>query len=166
MSDNYSTELVEVSTDDAIASAIAGLQSGHDADIVTSFVGNDEDTADAVLDAIANSIPVADNLNREIAVANYIVQRVELTNEETGEVASQPRITLVDTDGNAYNVTSPVVLRDLRTILAMRGAPSSWKKPLVVKFERLGQGTRKFITMKVVSTRKPTFSEDPKPNTK
>lgn len=151
---NFSAELDTIS-DNGIAAAIAGLQSGRDADMYHTFTGNDQDTMLQVFAAMSDSQPVADNLNKPITLANVIVQRVELANEQTGEIGSQPRITFVDTENKAYNVTSPVVLRDVRTLFALVGQPATWKAPITVQFQRLGTGTRKFITMKpVVSFKK------------
>lgn len=149
-----STE-IEVASDNGIAAAIAGLQSGNDADIWTTFTGEDFETRLSIFDAVSNSTPVAEKINTPITLANIIVQRVELTNEQTGEVQSQPRITFVDKDGNAYNVTSPVVLRDVRTLFALAGKPHEWPDSgVTVKFVRGGTGTRQFFTMKPVLGKK------------
>lgn len=149
MSDPTATDVVayeDVTTDDAIKDALSQLASGNfGVDVWSTFTaGQGED----VLYAMQDSEPAKQNLNTELDVTGLLIVRVELLNEQTGEIQSQPRCIIVTAD-KAYHVTSAVVMRDIRNTIALRGAPSE-QRPFKMKFEGGGSGTRQFVTLKSV----------------
>lgn len=143
---------LEAASDDAIRNAIASLSRGElDTDLYSTFEGSDDETGEAIHFALSESIPAKENTGKEIDVVGIIIMRVELADEASGELKSQPRIVFVDKDDTAYHVTSPVVFRDVKTLFKLRGKPSP-ERPVRVKFEMGGTGNRRFVTLKPVRT--------------
>lgn len=135
-------------TGDAISDALVALSSGNvSADVFSTLDPTNPESADVTWVALSDSEPVKQNLNKTIEVTAIVILRVELTNEQTGEIEAQPRCVFIATDGKAYHVTSPVVFRDVRTMIALKGKPSE-ANPVAVRFEEGGSGTRKFVTLK------------------
>lgn len=135
-------------TGDAISDALMALSSGNvSADVFSTLDPSDPESADLTWVALSDSEPVKQNLNKAIEVSAIVILRVELLNEQTGEVESQPRCVFIDTAGKAYHVTSAVVFRDIRTLIALKGKPTP-ATPVSVRFEEGGSGSRKFVTLK------------------
>ena len=133
---------------DAISDALVALSSGNvSADVFSTLDPTDPESADLTWVALSDSEPVKQNLNKPIDVTGIVILRVELLNEQTGELESQPRCVFISADGKAYHVTSPVVFRDIRTLIALKGKPSA-DRPVAVRFEQGGSGTRQFVTLK------------------
>lgn len=135
-------------TGDAISDALVALSSGNvSADVFSTLDAADPASADITWRALSDSEPVKQNIGKNIDVEGIVILRVELLNEQTGEVESQPRCVFVDTKGKAYHVTSAVVFRDIRTLIALKGKPTK-SNPVTVRFETGGSGTRQFVTLK------------------
>lgn len=100
MTDFDNVELANTST--GIRADIENLSSGKST-VFSTFSGADHATKVAVLNAMTNSEPVADHIGETIQLENVIVQAVDMTDEKTGEVQAQPRIILVDNQGQAYH---------------------------------------------------------------
>lgn len=147
MSDVTTGEIVVAGND--VASAIAQLNSGQSA-IATSIEGDDFAARKAVLSAVSSSVPLADNLSKPIQMKHYVVQEVWLLNEQTQEIAPQPRVVIIDADGVAYHATSAVVFRDVQNIVGILGKPSSWPEPVAVTCVKEGKAPRAFYTLKLV----------------
>ena len=134
-----------------IDKTIASMNSGTSR-VFSTIAGTSDEDALRLLVAIENAEPVADNLNKPIKVVDFIIQPVELVNEDSGVVEEQPRITLVDEDGASYNATSKPLLRSFELLLKVYGedTPTGRKlrKPVDVYFIREGQGTRKYFVLK------------------
>lgn len=91
----------------------------NNAAFYSSLKGDDPVTKLAVLAAMSNAVPLADNLNKPLNVVNVLVQEVSLTNENTGQTELAPRITLIDADGTAYSATSIGVFSSIKQLLAV-----------------------------------------------
>jgi len=154
MSENTSAIAV-ISDDSAATSAavlsneIANLAKGQ-VNVWSTITGTDHNSRLAVVEAIGNATPLAENLNKTIQLKDAVVQQIEMADEKTGELKAQPRITLIDADGKSYHVISNVVFKDLKTFFGVMGMPSVWPAPLPVAAERGGTGSSKFISLKVV----------------
>ena len=153
-----STEIIEYDdaadlavSEDRIRQAIAHMNAGGVSEDIFSTYGDGE--ADEVWFALAESVPVAKNLDTVLDIVGFVVLRVELKNERTGQLEPNARISFVAADGTAYNVTSEVVRRDVELATALKGFPSE-DAPWHVQFVQGGSGNRKFITMKPVRAAK------------
>jgi len=133
------TEVTATSTDVAVLDTIeAGssvsreiqnLATGQAA-FYSTISGNDFNTKIKIVDAMTNSLPVKENLNRTINLVNVIVQSVPMVDTRTGEVQDQPRIVLLDADGTAYHAISGGLWRSIQNILGIFPHPSEWPAPL------------------------------------
>lgn len=124
--DTATVEGEGVRADRDVAGAIAGLNDAS-ASYYTSIKGTDLSARKAIAKAMTNSKPVADSLGKTINLRDIIVQYVEVVqNQETGEVAAAPRVTLIDESGEAFHATSDGLLTSVRNLFATLGEPDSW----------------------------------------
>ena len=91
---------------------------------------------------------VADFINKTILVKDVYAETIELLNEETGELASAPRIVLIDSWGEAYESVSVGMFSSLKKLTAIFGEPT-WEEPIpvVIKQEKVKNGS--MLTMSV-----------------
>lgn len=134
---------------DSVNASIDSLSSGK-ANVYSSFTGDDFATKVAVLNAVTNSTPIADNLGKTIKLANVVVQSVEMENEQTGELANQPRVILIDDKGAAFHAISGGILKSVENLFGILGHPSTWPGPVSVQIveEKSRRGFR-FYTIKL-----------------
>jgi len=133
-----------------VASAIAGLNDSSAA-FYTSIKGSDFAARKLIAAAQTKSVPLADNLNKEIALRNFIVQSVQLEDEKSGEVNDAPRVTLIDEDGTAYHATSVGLLSALRNIMSTLGEADTWPEAVPVRVvEQRGRNGYRFMTIELV----------------
>lgn len=131
----------------ALAESFADLASGK-VRVISSIQGTDRESRRKVLDGITNSVPLSESLGKTINLIDVTVQIVELENESTGEVADQPRITLIDADGTSYHATSPSLLNRLEVFFGILGEPSEWGgEPEPVKVVKKKSGKYEFFDM-------------------
>lgn len=158
MSETVNTVSGEIATIDeapvavaTLADKIADLRSGGTGGILSTIEGEGFEAKLAALEAINNSKPIAENLNKVIKVANIIVQPIVMQDEKTGEERAQPRVILIEADGTAYHAISGVLFRDVNDWFALLGQPSEWPEgfTLPVKVVRQGSGTSQFFTAKL-----------------
>ena len=143
----------EASTEIAIAgsnvrSEIANLSNGQ-LSVFSTIIGEGFAPKAALMEALSNSVPVSENLNKRIDLVNLVVESIDLANESTGVIETQPRVIFIDATGTAYHAISGPVFRDTQRLLAIMGHPSTWPAPLPVKISKNGQGTRQYFTLKL-----------------
>lgn len=126
------TELVETTGTASLADDIERLKSGSVA-VMSTFTGDDRDSRVQVLKAMTDSTPLDEHLGKEIELANFVVQQVDMPNEETGELVQVPRIILVTTDGKALHAISQGVFSALKNITGVLGMPADGYWPVKVK---------------------------------
>lgn len=144
------TDLAILDTTDATAlsTEIANLATGRAA-FYSSLQGNDFATKVATVEAMTNSIPIKENINKTISVANVIVQSVPMLDQATGELRDQPRIILLDADGTAYHAISGGLWRSVQNIINIVGEPSTWPAPLPVHIVSVKGRQGDFYTAKI-----------------
>lgn len=153
MTDVTSTDVATIEDENRPASgfdigdAIAKLASGQ-ATVYSTFQGDDFDTKIALLEAVTNSEPIAENLNKRIDIVNLVIQPVEMADEQTGEMREVPRVILIDENGVAYHAISMGIYRAVETVLGIVGQPHTWPHPLPVKLVREGKAPRAYFTIK------------------
>jgi hypothetical protein len=105
----------------------------------------------AIASAMTTSLPLDENLGKTIDLTNFIVQPVDLVNQETGETNTAPRIVLIDKDNVAYHATSIGILSSLRNMISVLGEPASWPAPVSVQIvKQKGRNGYSFFTVKFV----------------
>lgn len=118
--------------------------------IYSSITGDSTDERLAVYTAISNAEKLADHVNEVINVENVILQQVEMTDKETGEVRDAVRTILIDTDGNAYAATSSGIETSIKSILSIVGEPQTWEHPIAFKpVRKQGNNGYPFLTLTV-----------------
>jgi hypothetical protein len=88
-----------------------------------------------------------------VRVVDIVLQEVDIANENTGELESGIRTTLVAEDGEAYYATSKGIAQSLKQVLhpSMFGTPDTWEEPLEVRAVReKGRNGFFFLTLKYV----------------
>ena len=141
-----STEIATVSNN--LGAEIANLSKGNLA-VFSTMSGNSFEDKAKLMDALSNSIPVSENLKKTIPLVNVVVESVEMVDEQSGELKSQPRIILIDSEGDAYHAISGPAFRDVKRLLAVMGHPNTWPEPLPVHVVQEGTGTRKYFVVKL-----------------
>jgi hypothetical protein len=163
MANNTAIETVEAaiieaeSTDDTatasgVTDVVAIIQSLNNPESGFYSSIKSEDFADrlAVASALTTSQPIDENLGTTIHLTNFIVQPIELADDE-GTVNTAPRVVLIDADGTAYHATSVGLLSSLRNIISVLGEPESWPKPIDIQVtKQQGRNGYKFFTIKFV----------------
>lgn len=91
-----------------------------------------------------------DCINLELEITDVFAHRVELTNEQTGEIQIAPRIVLITKQGETVECVSEGVHRDLAMLMWLYGKPP-WQTPLLVtpKLIQL-DGGRNLLKLKLV----------------
>jgi hypothetical protein len=147
---NTDIELAPRTSVTDVANAIEGLNSG--AAFFSTVKGTDMATRRLVTKALTSSLPIKEHINKPIKLAHIVVQPVELADEKTGEVTVQPRVVLLDHEGNAFHGTSLGLLSSVRNILAGMGDPSEWDGPLDIKVveQKSSNNAGHFFTVKLV----------------
>lgn len=137
---------VDVYGGSATENAIDKLASGKST-VFSTLKGDDAATKLAVWTATTDSVPLAENLNKPIQLANVVMQVIDMADEETGEIQTVPRTILIDAEGKAYHAISQGVFKAVENIFGILGQPDTWDKPLAVKAVRGGSGTRQYMTL-------------------
>lgn len=133
-----------------VAAAIQGLNN-PDAAFYSSLKTDSFTDRVKVAQALTTSKPIADNIGTEFGLADFIVQSVQIADENSGEINEAPRVTLIDSEGNAFHGTSVGLLSAVRNLIAYVGEPSTWPEPVKVKIvEERGRRGYRFMTIKLV----------------
>ena len=155
--DDIEEAAVEVA---AVRSEIANISSGVSSlglnDVIYS--GPMESFSDklALLADMNTSIKFSEFISKHpgeiINLTNYAVQRVDLTDDETGEVTAAPRVFLMGKTDNGDSIVlstiSRGVLNSIGQIGALLGVPSSWPEPLPVRPTQIeGRGGNRIFTL-------------------
>lgn len=90
--------------------------------------------------------PLSELIGKEIAVRHIVAHRVELVDEDTGEISTGDRIVLVDSAGQAYGSVSDGIRRSLSLIMQVYGKPP-WTPPLRLSVDQLNtrKGRRTYV---------------------
>lgn len=137
-----------VDTGSAVAQEIRNLATGNVA-FYSTLVGDDFATKVATVEAMTNSIPIKENLNKTVNVANIIVQSVSMVDTNSGDMQDQARIILLDADGTAYHAISGGLWRSVQNILGIVGHPSTWPAPLPIHIVSVKGRQGDFYTAKI-----------------
>ena len=94
-----------------------------------------------------------EHLNEEITIKDVIMQNVQVTDNQTGEVTPAVRTILVTPEGKAYAATSTGIVNSLHQIFTLFGEPQTWREPLTVRVMQKHSRTNsmyKFLTLSIV----------------
>lgn len=80
--------------------------------------------------------PLSEMIGKTILVEHLLAHRVEMTDEETGEITLGDRIVLVTPKGDAYQAVSAGVRRSVQLIAHYKGLPP-WTPPLKLEVAQI-----------------------------
>ena len=130
---------------------IAQLNSGISTMFHTFNTDNFEDKM-RLVNAIADSEPIADHINEWLCVKDFVVQNVDIneTNEDTGEevVSTAIQVVLITDSGKAYRVMSSGVFRDLKAVLNILGYPKDWERGVEMKVIQGQSGKNRYYSLR------------------
>jgi len=116
----------------------------------SSITGTDFAARKKVAAALTTSVPLDENLGREIALRDFVVLPVDLANDQ-GEVNTAPRVILISEDGTAYHATSTGLLSAIRNLIATLGEPATWPEAVPIKVvQQKGSNGYRFFTINLV----------------
>lgn len=103
-----------------------------------------------VASALTSSKPLDEHLGETINLRNFIVMPVDLADEKSGEITTQPRVIIIDDAGESYHATSVGLLSALNNIVAgLNRQPADWPEAIPVKVVRQkGRNGYSFFTLK------------------
>jgi hypothetical protein len=117
---------------DTLARDIEALKHGA-VNVFASMPSESFEEKVSMLDYLTNSKPIdPDALGKPLELVHYIVQPVEMTDEQTGELRNVPRVILIDANGESFHAISGGIFSALKNISGIAGMPATWEKPVTV----------------------------------
>lgn len=115
-------------------------------DFFTSCVPQTEEERVMLYKAMtAPDMKLSDLINTEIVLRDYTLEKVVLTDED-GTEREAIRIGLICLDGTTITTISNGVLRALKALCAIYGAPT-WKEGIKVKVQQLERNGRRIFNL-------------------
>lgn len=87
----------------------------------------------SLYNAISKPNKIQDVINMQIKLAHIYIDAITITDQNTGEKITAPRIVLIDDKANGYQSVSAGMYDSVKRLIQMFGEPDSWQKPLTVK---------------------------------
>ena len=124
----------------------------------TSITATDAKSRAILYNAVNDAESLFDHVNKctekgekcILSLSDIVVQTSEMTDSETGEVVTSPRVTLV-TDKGPLTTLSTGILSSLRTLVAIMGEPSEWEKPVRVEVrQRRSRSGNLFMSLRAL----------------
>lgn len=123
---------------------------GGTGQIVSSYDTSTREGKIKTLQANQDNVQLSDYVGKTIKLANVIMQKVVLVDDQTGELVDGTRCVLVDDKGKAYSATSIGIMNALRQIMSIMGEPKDWESPILVEVQEKKSRTNamhKFLTL-------------------
>lgn len=112
------------------------------------------DTREALV-AMYNAInspdhKLSDFVGKKLNIKDISIERVENMNDETGEMAANARVVLIDENGESYTCVSTGIYSAIKKLVAVFGEPT-WEPALPVEIQNLStKKGRKTMTLKAI----------------
>ena len=91
---------------------------------------------------------LGDCINQVIYAKDLFMEMVDMTNEETGEITTCPRIVIVDKDGVSYQSVSFGIYNALKRVIQVFGSPT-WRQPIPLKVIQVTRKEKKMLSLDV-----------------
>lgn len=116
--------------------------------VFTTVKGTDIEAKKTVFTAVNDAEPLSDHLGEILDVVDIVAHKVEVANEETGEIDEATRVVLLTADGKALASVSVGIQGAVRNILAFLGEPSTWDGAVkLVPVERKGRRGFRYMSL-------------------
>lgn len=112
------------------------------------------DTREALV-AMYNAInspdhKLSDFVGKKLNIKDISIERVENMNDETGEMAANARVVLIDDNGESYTCVSSGIYSAIKKLVAVFGEPT-WEPALPVEVQNLStKKGRKTMSLKAI----------------
>lgn len=112
------------------------------------------DTREALV-AMYNAInspdhKLSDFVGKKLNIKDISIERVENMNDETGGMAANARVVLIDDNGESYTCVSSGIYSAIKKLVAVFGEPT-WEPALPVEVQNLStKKGRKTMTLKAI----------------
>lgn len=115
----------------------------------TSLKGETPEEKIALFESINEAERLSDHLNQVIKTQNLIVQAVDITDRQTGEVIPATRVILIDDKGKSYACVSEGIKSSLNLLMGIFGNPP-WEPAIPLKaVKKRGNNGFEFLTLTV-----------------
>lgn len=145
-------ELHETSSTESLLADIQTMKQGQ-TNVLSTVEGDDRASKLATLSAMTDSKPVDDILGEVIDLANFVIQPIEMPDEETKVMKPVTRIILIDKDGQSYHAISGGIFSALKNIAGILGMPGKGNEHWPIEVSPVREKTRagrQVFTLKVV----------------
>ena len=93
---------------------------------------------------------LSDFVGKKLNIKDISIERVENMNDETGEMAANARVVLIDENGESYTCVSSGIYSAIKKLVAVFGEPT-WEPALPVEIQNLStKKGRKTMTLKAI----------------
>lgn len=93
---------------------------------------------------------LSDFVGKKLNIKDISIERVENMNDETGEMAANARVVLIDDNGESYTCVSSGIYSAIKKLVAVFGEPT-WEPALPVEVQNLStKKGRKTMTLKAI----------------
>lgn len=92
---------------------------------------------------------LSDCIGQTVLLKDLYVEMATMTNKETGEIETAPRIVMFDKDGTSYQAVSYGIFNALKRLFDVFGTPDCWESPLAVTVKQITTGKNKMLTLVV-----------------
>ena len=93
---------------------------------------------------------LSDFVGKKLNIKDISIERVENMNDETGEMAANARVVLIDENGESYTCVSSGIYSAIKKLVAVFGEPT-WEPALPVEVQNLStKKGRKTMTLKAI----------------
>lgn len=123
----------------------------NNAESYCSINGDSREALVAMYNAINSpDHKLSDFVGKKLNIKDISIERVENMNEETGEMAANARVVLIDENGESYTCVSSGIYSAIKKLVAVFGEPT-WEPALPVEVQNLStKKGRKTMTLKAI----------------
>lgn len=116
-----------------------------------SIKGDTREALVAMYNAINSPVhKLSDFVGKKLNIKDISIERVENMNDETGEMAANARVVLIDDNGESYTCVSSGIYSAIKKLVAVFGEPT-WEPALPVEVQNLStKKGRKTMTLKAI----------------
>lgn len=116
--------------------------------VFTTVKGTDIDAKKRVFVAVNDAEPLSDHLGEILDVVDIVAHKVEVADEESGEIGEATRVVLLTSDDRALASVSVGIQGAVRNILAFLGDPSTWGGAVkLIPVERKGRRGYRYMSL-------------------
>lgn len=123
----------------------------NNAESYCSIKGDSREALVAMYNAINSpDHKLSDFIGKKLNIIDISIESVEIMNEETGEMAANARVVLIDENGESYTCVSSGIYSAIKKLVAVFGEPT-WEPALPVEVQNLStKKGRKTMTLKAI----------------